>query len=201
MVDSKALLLFTRFNDSEEKKILKITYEEWMSPGDINSNEHLDCDDDPPCPLRIDDKCAFLETSDDELIDHFLRACHQIALLRESSGFRLRSPSPDNRRRGARKGCDVEGDYRIDVDEGTAEEVRILNEKLGLETWSSCEGHLSENRNEIAYINCYIDEKNQSEIVNHLKALGGKSGKKSKNCIEFQLNTEDYLLSYVFSCF
>ena len=86
------------------------------------------------------------------------------------------------------------GDYRTDVDEGIAEEVRILNEELGFETWSSCEGHLSEFGEDGACISCYIDDKTQSEIIKKLVDMEIKSVKTSKNKLSFQLNTDEYIL-------
>ncbi|MCW3988802.1 MAG: hypothetical protein NWE88_01855 [Candidatus Bathyarchaeota archaeon] len=176
---------------------MKITYEEWMSPQDLDSGVHLDCDDDPPCPLRIEGQCAILSTSDDVSLDNFREACHKIALLRESSGFRLRTPPPENRKRGARKGGHIEGDYRTDVDEGIANEVRIFNEELGLETWSSCEGHLSESRDDVAYVNCYIDDKFQKEIIKLHRAVEVKTIVEQERRIIFQLDSEACLLSLI----
>jgi len=171
-----------------------ITYEEWMSPRDLDSGDRLDCYDDPPCPLMIEGRCAIRTTYHDISLDNFREACHKIALLRESSGFRLRTPPPDNRKRVPYNENTPEGDYRTDVDEGIAEEVRILNEELGLETWSSCEGHLSEFGDDSACISCYIDDKTMSEIMNKLVDIEIKSVKTSKNKIRFRLDTDEYVL-------
>jgi len=142
----------------------------------------------------IEGRCAILTTYDDVSYDHFREACHKIALLRESSGFLLRTPPPDNRKRVLYSESTPEGDYRTEVDEGIAEEVRILNEELGLETWSSCEGHLSEFGDEGACISCYIDDKTQSEIIKKLEDMEFKSVKTSEQKNRFQVDTDEYLL-------
>ncbi len=50
---------------------MKITYEEWMSPRDLDSFDRLDCYDDPPCPVMIDGRCAILATYDDVSLTNF----------------------------------------------------------------------------------------------------------------------------------
>jgi hypothetical protein len=73
-------------------------------------------------------------------------------------------PPLEKRRRIDVKDCNLNGDPYRDVDEGIQEEVRIFNDVLGLKTYSSCEGHLS-NKRCTAFIVSYIKDKMQLQNI------------------------------------
>jgi hypothetical protein len=75
-----------------------------------------------------------------------------------------RLPPLEKRRRIHVKECNLNGDPYRDVDEGIQEEVRIFNDVLGLKTYSSCEGHLS-NKRCAAFIVSYIKDKMQLQNI------------------------------------
>ncbi len=73
-------------------------------------------------------------------------------------------PPIEKRKRIQVKECNLNGDPYKDVDEGIQEEVRIFNDVLGLKTYSSCEGHLS-NKRCAAFIVSYINDKIQLQKI------------------------------------
>lgn len=91
-----------------------------------------------------------------------------------------------------RKDVSYLGNYRVDVDDGVLEEVRILNEEFGIPTVASCEGHLPHSS---AYILGNITKKKQKKIKKYMKKNHVDSIIKSKLCTKFLFEENEYSLN------
>ena len=100
--------------------------------------------------------------------------------------------SINERKRVNRKDISYLGNYRVDVDDGVLEEVRILNEEFGILTVVSCEGHLP---NSSAYILGNITEKKQKIFKKYMKKNHIDPIRKSKLSTEFLFEEDEYRLN------
>ena len=96
------------------------------------------------------------------------------------------------RKRVNRKDCSFNGDFRVDVDDGVLEEVRILNEELHIPTVASCEGHLPYSS---AYILGNISEKKHATFKKYMKKNHIDPVENNKLCTKFLFEEIDYRLN------
>jgi len=101
-------------------------------------------------------------------------------------------PSINERKRVNRKDISYLGNYRVDVDDGVLEEVRILNEEFGILTVASCEGHLPYSS---AYILGNISEKKQKIFKKYMKKKRIDPIINSKRSAEFLFEEDEYRLN------